>query len=90
VGRLRLIHEVPALRARYADEERRNVDMLADLLVERTGRPRDDYQLELTAAMTVAALFTASRRWASGWGVPPLADLLDQAMATIEPVLARL
>ena len=90
VGRLRLIHEVPALRARYADEERRNMDMMADLLADRTGRPRDDYQLELTAAVTVAALFTASRRWASERGATPLPDLLDQAVATIEPVLAQL
>jgi AcrR family transcriptional regulator len=90
VGRLRLIHEVPALRARYADEERRNMDMMADLLADRTGRPRDDYQLELTAAVTVAALFAASRRWASERGATPLPDLLDQAVATIEPVLAQL
>jgi hypothetical protein len=64
--------------------------MVADLLAERTGRSRDDYQLELTAAVTVAALFTASRRWASERGTTPLADLLDQAIATIDPVLAQL
>ncbi len=90
LGRLRLIYEVPALRARYADEERKNVDMTAGLLAERTGRARDDYQLELTAAAVVAVLFTASRRWASERGATPLPDLLDQAIATIEPVLARL
>jgi AcrR family transcriptional regulator len=60
------------------------------VVTDRTGRSRDDYQLELTAAVAVAAQSTASRRWASERGATPLPDLLDQAVATVEPVLARL
>jgi hypothetical protein len=66
------------------------VDLIAGLLADRTDRPRDDFQLALTAAAVVAVLFTASRRWVSEQGATPLATLLHQAIATVEPVLARL
>jgi hypothetical protein len=59
-------------------------------LSDRTARPVGDYQLALTAAALVAVLFTASRRWAAEHGATPLASLLDQAITTIEPLLAAL
>ena len=40
----------------------------------RTGRPDDDYQLELIAFVLAAVLFTASRRWVAEHGATPLAD----------------
>ncbi len=90
LARLRLVAAVPALEARYAGEERRTIDFLARLLAAHTGRPADDYQLELVACMLVAVLFTASRRWVAGQGATPLAGLIHQAVTTIEPLLATL
>jgi hypothetical protein len=37
-----------------------------------------------------AVLFTASRRWVAGQGATPLAILVDEAITTIEPLLAAL
>ena len=87
---MRLIATVPALEARYAGEERRTIDLLARLLASRTGRPADDYQLELVAFVLAGVLFTASRRWVAEQGATPLAVLVDQAITTIEPLLAAL
>jgi hypothetical protein len=87
---LRLITTVPALDARYAGEERTTIDLIARLLADRTGTPITDFQLQLTAAALVAVLFTSARRWAAGRGAAPMAALLDQAVTTVEPLLARL
>lgn len=63
---------------------------LTGLLAGRTGRPADDYQLELIAFVLAAVLFTASRRWVADQGATPLAALVDQALTTVEPLLATL
>jgi AcrR family transcriptional regulator len=88
--RMRLMATVPALDARFAGEERKTADLTRRILAERTGRSPDDFQLALTAAALVAVLFTATRRWAAGGGAVPMSSLLDQAVATVEPVLANL
>lgn len=85
LARMRLIATVPALEARYAGQERRSIDTMARLLADRTGRPADDYQIELLAFMLVAVLFTASRRWAADHGATPLAALTDQARPPSNP-----
>lgn len=90
LARMRLIATVPALESRYAGEERRTIELLTGLLADRTGRPADDYQLELIAFVLAAVLFTASRRWVADQGDTPLAALVDQALTTVEPLLATL
>jgi AcrR family transcriptional regulator len=90
ITRLRLMGAVPALDARYAAEERKTVALLTTLLADRTGRPVGDYQLALTAAALAAVLFTAARRWAAEHGATPLGTLLDQAITTLDPLLAAL
>jgi AcrR family transcriptional regulator len=90
LARMRLVATVPALEARYAGEERRTIDLLTRLLASRTNRPADDYQLELVAFVLAAVLFTASRRWIAEQGATSLASLVDQALATVEPLFATL
>jgi hypothetical protein len=90
LARMRLVAAVPALEARYAGEERRTIDLLTRLLADRTGRPADDYQLELIAFVLAAVLFTASRRWVAEQGATPLVTLVGQAVTTIEPLLTAL
>ncbi len=90
LARMRLVASVPALEARYAGEERRTIELLTGLLASRTGRPVDDYQLELVAFVLAGVLFTASRRWVAGQGAASLTALVDQALTTVEPLLAGL
>jgi len=90
LARLRLIGTSPVLDARHAGEERRSVALIARLLADRTARAADDYQVQLTAAAVMAVLFTASRRWAAGQGAVPFRTLVDQAVTTVEPLLAAL
>jgi AcrR family transcriptional regulator len=90
LARMRLIGTVPALEARHAGQERRTIDYLAGLLASRTGRPADDYQLELVAFVLAGVVFTASRRWVADQGATSLAALVDQALTTVEPLLTAL
>jgi AcrR family transcriptional regulator len=90
LARMRLIETVPALEARYAGQERRTIDYLARLLADRTGRPADDYQIELVAFVLAGVLFTASRRWVADQGATSMTSLVDQALTTVEPLLTAL
>jgi AcrR family transcriptional regulator len=90
LARMRLVAAVPALEARYAGEERRTINVLTRLLAGHTGRPADDYQLELVAFVLAAVLFTASRRWVAEGGATSFAALVDQALTTVEPLLTAL
>jgi AcrR family transcriptional regulator len=90
LARLGLIATAPALDARYAGEQRRGIDLIARLLASRTGRTAGDYQVQLTAAAFMAVLLTASQRWAADRGAVPLRTLVDQAVTTVEPLLAAL
>ncbi|TCC33051.1 TetR/AcrR family transcriptional regulator [Kribbella speibonae] len=90
LARMRLVATVPALEARYAGEERRTIELLTGLLADRTGRPHDDYQVELIAFVLAGVLFTASRRWVADQGATALSTLVDQALTTVEPLLATL
>jgi AcrR family transcriptional regulator len=90
LARMRLVAAVPALEARYAGQERRTIAFLTHLLADRTGRPADDYQLELVAFVLAAVMFSASRRWVAEPGATSLTALTDQALTTIEPLLAAL
>ncbi len=90
LARLGLVGSSPALDARYAGEERRSIDLIARLLADRTGRTAGDYQVQLTAAAVIAVLFTASRRWAADRGAVSLTTLVEQAVTSVEPLLAAL
>ncbi len=90
ITRLRLMAAVPALQARQYVEERNNFKLFAGLLAARTGRSPDDYQLRLTTAVLTAAQFEAARYWARHDGNTDLAGLLEQAITTVEPLLAAL
>jgi AcrR family transcriptional regulator len=90
LARLSLIATSPALDARYAGEQRKSIDLIARLLADRTGRTAGDYQVQLTAAAFIAVMFTANQRWAADRGAAPLRTLVDQAVTTVQPLLAAL
>jgi AcrR family transcriptional regulator len=81
--RERLIRSVPELRARMLDEFARNLDLLAELVAERVGRPADDLAVRSLAGavigVSIAVWYTADDR--------PLAGqmaLMDAALAQLE------
>ena len=88
--RLRLIATVPDLVARMAREGRKTFDLIARSLASRTGRSTEDYQVRLAAATAAAAQFEAARYWAEHDGADSLADLMDQALTAVEPLLQAL
>lgn len=90
IARLRLMSDVPALRACYAGTEFATVALFGRVLADRTGRSADDYQVELTAAAVTSVIFTAGRRWAAERGSTSIDSLLGQAITAVEPLLATL
>jgi AcrR family transcriptional regulator len=90
IARLRMMSEIPALRARYASTEFGTVALFGRVLADRTGLSADDYQVELTAAAVTSVIFTAGRRWATERGRTSIDSLIGQAITVVEPLLAAL
>jgi len=84
LARGRLIMEVPELRARLWDEVERTQGMLAQMLAERTGRPREDFELRVTARVVTAAMLEASLEWMRTNGRHGLVKLLNRALDVLE------
>jgi MftR C-terminal domain len=89
LARLSLIATAPALDARYAGEQRRSIDLIARLLADRTGRtgrlsgPARRGRVHRRPVHRLSAL-------GSQPGSVPLRTLVDQAVTTVEPLLAAL
>jgi AcrR family transcriptional regulator len=86
IVRLRLMNGVPELQARRWANRRTTADLLARLLAPRTGAEPDDHELRLAITVALAAESETLRYWACVGGTEPLADLLANALARIEPV----
>lgn len=50
-----LMLAVPELRATMMDEFRRNIDMVADVVARRLGRPADDFEVRVFAGAVIGA-----------------------------------
>jgi len=84
LARGRLIMEVPELRARLWDEVERTQGMLAQMLAERTGRARDDFELRVTARVVTGAMLEAALDWMRTNGRHGLVELLNRALDVLE------
>jgi AcrR family transcriptional regulator len=84
LARGRLIMEVPELRARLWDEVERTQGMLAQMLAERTGRARGDFELRVTARVVTAAMLEATLEWMRTNGRQGLVELLNRALDVLE------
>ncbi|GAA2453146.1 TetR/AcrR family transcriptional regulator [Streptomyces macrosporus] len=62
--RVRLIRDVPAVRARWEEHNAATRRLLTTVLSERTGRPADDLELRVVASAALAALAEALFVWA--------------------------
>ena len=53
--RHQLMQSVPELRATMMDEFRRNIDMVAEIVARRLGRPDDDFEVRVFAGAVIGA-----------------------------------
>lgn len=90
LARLQLIASVPALKARQGAEGRKSLDFYIQLFSTRSGRPVDEYHLRVTTAAFTAAQLEAARYWADADGTDSLAQLMDDAVTLVEPLIAAL
>lgn len=86
--RLRLMCSVPGLQARRWASRQAMINLLAHALAPRAGTQPDDHQLRLAIAVALAAESETVLHWARTGGAHRLADLMDNALARIKPVLA--
>lgn len=88
VQRTRLVREVPALRGRTAENTARDVETLAAVLAERTGRAADDLEIRVVTAALMAALQEAMMRWVADGQREDLESLIDRTLNVLARGLA--
>jgi AcrR family transcriptional regulator len=87
--RTQLIFAVPALRARTLQNMLSTMDLLAGTLARASGLPADDRRVRIFTGAIVGAWMVVLVRWAEGNGEERLAEILDEALATLEDGLDR-
>lgn len=85
--RTALILSVPALRARSSEQQQSLVEVLAEVLGERSGRPPEDLRVRAGATACAAAVAAAVEHWAVEGG--PLPQLVDTALESVGRLTAR-
>lgn len=83
--RMQLVREVPALRAQMHEGMDQNIEVLCGVLSERTGRPRDDFELRVVVGAVFGALTQVLFEWVDRQSEWDLVETVDRALA----VLAR-
>ncbi|MBC6457556.1 TetR family transcriptional regulator [Actinomadura sp. HBU206391] len=80
-ARVLLILSVPALRARSFDASLHDTyRMFLELVSERVGRPRDDFEVQVFGQAVIGALQAVMIRWAENGAVEDLPELVDRAL----------
>ncbi|GAA2073826.1 TetR family transcriptional regulator [Streptomyces albiaxialis] len=86
--RIRLIREVPALRARMSEQSAETCRLLARALAERADRPVDDLEVRIVTGAMLGALTEAMFSWIDSGGSKTLTDL-ERLVARALNVLER-
>ncbi len=81
--RLRIAREVPAVRARMGEGTTASCRMLVDVLAERTGRPRDDFQLRVLVGALLGGWSEAVMWWSENGGRDDLPELVDRTLSIL-------
>jgi AcrR family transcriptional regulator len=81
--RTQLIMSEPVLRAAFLDNLLETMAMLADLVAERVGRPRDDVFVRALAGAIIGVAISVFAVWVGDIAVDPFA-LLDEGLAHLE------
>lgn len=82
--RMQLVREVPALRAQMHESMDQNIELLCGVLSERTGRPRDDFELRVVVGAIFGALTQVLYEWAEREPEWDLVETVDRALAVLE------
>jgi AcrR family transcriptional regulator len=85
--RMRLLRDVPAIRARSVVEQQRTADMMCRLLAERTGADPGGLAMRAVVAAVLATASEAVLYWAERDGEEDMADLLDAALTALADAL---
>ncbi|MET9489503.1 TetR family transcriptional regulator [Nocardia sp. NPDC006630] len=80
---LRAATELPALRATWLRVQQDCETRLIPIIAARSGRPTDDLDVALTAAMANTAVRLATERWAAGEGPDSAADAVDTCLTRL-------
>lgn len=80
---LRAATELPALRATWLRVQRDCETQLIPIIAARTGRPADDLDVALAAAMANTAVRLGAELWAAGEGPGSAADVVDTCLARL-------
>ncbi|MEV7779277.1 TetR family transcriptional regulator [Kitasatospora sp. NPDC088351] len=88
--RMRLVGEVPALRARMIDTANDPQRLYLDVLTRRAGVDQPTLDMRITAAALGAATTEAVLHWAEGRGEQDIVDLVDHTFAVLERGFAGL
>ncbi|MET9178381.1 TetR family transcriptional regulator [Kitasatospora aureofaciens] len=82
--RMRLVTQVPALRAGLFRTGNSPHELYLDVLTRRAGLDEPTYDMRVTAAAIGAATTEAVLQWAAGDGREDIADLVDRTFALLE------
>lgn len=82
-----LILQTPALHARYLERQSQWQTEMTGILARRSGRDADaDLRPAVAAGVALTAFHTALRRWVDTGGRESLEEIVDEALALVEPV----
>ncbi|MBV2152247.1 TetR family transcriptional regulator [Kitasatospora sp. SUK 42] len=84
VTRMRLVTEVPALRAGLHRADNSPQELFLTVLTRRAGVEEPTYEMRVTAAAIGAVTTEAVLRWATGGGQEDIAGLVDRTFALLE------
>ncbi|MBJ6761801.1 TetR family transcriptional regulator [Myxococcaceae bacterium JPH2] len=84
MARAKLTLEVPALRAAALLDRERSARLLQELLAKRSKRKALDFELKVTSAILVTAVFAAMEAWTESGGKADLMKLVGRALEVAE------
>ncbi len=82
--KLRYALDDPALRAATLEGTDAFIPHVASALAAATGRPADDLDVQVAAAVIIAAIFAAARHWHAAGGSTSLEADIDHALTTVQ------
>jgi len=88
VIRRQLMSSVPDLQRRLLREASTNIEQLAGLIAQRTGRDARDFDVRLASAAVNAVFAEAALYWLQHEEQPPLTDLIERGLSRVTAVLA--
>lgn len=82
-ARVKLMYEVPAIRARISESTRTTGRVLAEVLAQRCGRPIDDLEMRVLTAIVLSAFHEALMYWVEGDLRGDFIQLVERALNVV-------